>query len=421
MATNSTKPLNIKYGAKQDLPTTTLTDGTLYVATKNDNRAELHVGLNGTNYVISESLPVDNDWIETAGKGNNPVRKSLIKAEFDDHASQLESLSTELAELQQTVEDDYLKNNGDGSFNGNLTITGSLTVNSANGITATTFNGNATSATTAGTLSSVLPVSLGGTGITSNPSMLINLASTSADTVFEASPRPGVTGTLPIANGGTGATTAQTARTNLGAFATSGGTITGSTTFNSVVNVKGGNIEIFGTSAVATPYIDFHYGETTTDYTSRIIESASGELTINNAKISNGKVWGAVWNDYAEFFPRGEKTEAGDIIALDLNSDNEVYVKATKDNKAVVGVESNEYGHILGGDDCSIEENMKNYIPVGLAGRVWVKVQGNPKKGDYIGASDIPGVGEVCDDKYNAIGICVDNNLKDGKCRIKII
>lgn len=64
---------------------------------------------------------------------------------------------------------------------------------------------------------------------------------------------------------------------------------------------------------------------------------------------------------------------------------------------------------------------MKNYIPVGLAGRVWVKVQGKPKKGDYIGASDIPGVGEVCDDKYNAIGVCVDNNLKDGKCRIKII
>lgn len=61
MATNSTKPLNIKYGAKTSLPTTTLTDGTLYVATKDDNRAELHVGLDGKNYVISESLPVDND------------------------------------------------------------------------------------------------------------------------------------------------------------------------------------------------------------------------------------------------------------------------------------------------------------------------------------------------------------------------
>lgn len=132
MATNSTKPLNIKYGAKTALPTTTLADGTLYVATKSDNRAELHVGLDGVNYVISESLPVDNNWdVET--RGNNPVRKSLIKAEFDDHASQLESLSTGLADLQQIVEDDCLKNNADGSLDGNLTITGSLTVNSTNG------------------------------------------------------------------------------------------------------------------------------------------------------------------------------------------------------------------------------------------------------------------------------------------------
>lgn len=51
----------------------------------------------------------------------------------------------------------------------------------------------------------------GGTGIGSNPSMLINLASTSADTVFKASPRPGVTGTLGAANGGTGKTTLQDA------------------------------------------------------------------------------------------------------------------------------------------------------------------------------------------------------------------
>jgi hypothetical protein len=53
-----------------------------------------------------------------------------------------------------------------------------------------------------------------------------------------------------------------------------------------------------------------------------------------------------------------------------LDSDNEQYIKATKNNKAIVGVYSNEYGHILGGDNCSIEENMKNYIPIGLAGRV---------------------------------------------------
>ena len=65
--------------------------------------------------------------------------------------------------------------------------------------------------------SGTLGTARGGTGITSNPSMLINLASTSAASVFATSPRPGVTGTLPLGNGGTGGTTALTARSNLNA------------------------------------------------------------------------------------------------------------------------------------------------------------------------------------------------------------
>lgn len=49
-------------------------------------------------------------------------------------------------------------------------------------------------------LSSILPVANGGTGLTTSPSLLINLASTSAASVFQASPRPGVTGKLPSEN-----------------------------------------------------------------------------------------------------------------------------------------------------------------------------------------------------------------------------
>lgn len=66
---------------------------------------------------------------------------------------------------------------------------------------------------TSGTLST----SRGGTGITSNPSMLVNLGSTSSASVFTTSPRPGITGTLSISHGGTGATSASAARTALGA------------------------------------------------------------------------------------------------------------------------------------------------------------------------------------------------------------
>ena len=88
----------------------------------------------------------------------------------------------------------------------------------------TALNGKATSSHThaAGDITSgTLPIARGGTGLTASPSMLVNLASTTADTVLEASPRPGVTGTLPIANGGTGATTAAAALTALGAAASS--------------------------------------------------------------------------------------------------------------------------------------------------------------------------------------------------------
>lgn len=63
--------------------------------------------------------------------------------------------------------------------------------------------------------SGTLPVARGGTGVTSNPSMLVNLGSTSAASVFTTSPRPGITGTLAISHGGTGGTTVAAAHTNL--------------------------------------------------------------------------------------------------------------------------------------------------------------------------------------------------------------
>jgi hypothetical protein len=60
----------------------------------------------------------------------------------------------------------------------------------------------------------------------------------------------------------------------------SAATFNGSATFNSSVTVKGTSIEIFGSSTQQTPFIDFHYNNSTADYTSRIIESESGKLQI---------------------------------------------------------------------------------------------------------------------------------------------
>lgn len=130
------------------------------------------------------------------------------------------------------------------------------------------------------------------------------------------------------------------------------------------------------------------------------VTMSSGNLVGNPAgSISGyGKVYNAVWNDYAEFFERGCDTEPGDIIALDENSENEQYIKATKDSKCIVGVHSNTFAHLIGGEEPPsgedyYEHNIKKFIPIGLAGRVYVKVIGLAEIGDYITISEISGVG----------------------------
>ncbi|MFU2317960.1 tail fiber domain-containing protein [Rahnella sp. PCH160] len=79
----------------------------------------------------------------------------------------------------------------------------------------------------------------------------------------------GLTTALSIAQGGTGATTAAAARTALGAAATGSNTFTGTQTMPA--------IEISG---VTNPFIDFHYSNDASDYTSRIIMNDANALTV---------------------------------------------------------------------------------------------------------------------------------------------
>ena len=134
----------------------------------------------------------------------------------------------------------------------------------------------------------------------------------------------------------------------------------------------------------------------------RIIQDLSGYLKLSGGTMTGnlvgqpsntisgfGKIYNAVWNDYAEFFERGEITTVGDIIALDENSDEERYVKATNESKVIVGVHSDTFAHLIGGENPPENEgfyeyNIKKFIPVGLAGRVKVKVIGPVNKGDLI-------------------------------------
>lgn len=143
--------------------------------------------------------------------------------------------------VYRTLSNDTLSewNYGFVRLRGNSTIDGTLTATAFNGDLTGNVTGNADSATKLKTARSiqvdlgstaakafngttsvtpgvtgVLPVAHGGSGLTASPSMLINLATTAAKSVFTASPRPGVTGVLPVAHGGTGNSSVDTTPTS---------------------------------------------------------------------------------------------------------------------------------------------------------------------------------------------------------------
>ena len=72
-----------------------------------------------------------------------------------------------------------------------------------------------------------------------------------------------------------------------GDLSVSGGITTNSLLTGNNLKIEGGQFELYGTAGIPTAYIDFHYAGDTSDYTSRIIESSSGELNINGMKIAN--------------------------------------------------------------------------------------------------------------------------------------
>lgn len=145
-----------------------------------------------------------------------------------------------------------------------------------------------------------------------------------------------------------------------------------------------------------------------------------GDLYVNGDVYAE-HVYNAVYNDYAEYFPRGEETEPGDVIVLDLNSDKEKYIKSSVSNKIVVGVHTDEYAFIIGGNKVDKYSNEKYFIPVSLAGRVKVKFIGKAKKGSYVVASEIDGVARLYrkgeDEVEQIFGILVEEDNKENEIR----
>ena len=235
--------------------------------------------------------------------------------------------------------------------------------------------------------SGIFPIGRGGTGASSKDAARENLGAAPKQHNHPASDIN--SGVFPIERGGTGSSNAAGACSNIGAMPTGGGTFHGTVSF--------GN---------------------TTYY-------------INTSGVANfSKCYGAVYNDYAEWFPRGGETEPGDIIALDVTSQNERYVRADARCKMIAGVHSDEYAMLIGGEYASDtedyhEKNIGKYIPVALAGRVMTRVTGPICTGDIILPSDIPGVGRAArkDEQYSSccvVGYAVESDDRTDVRRLRI-
>lgn len=158
------------------------------------------------------------------------------------------------------------------------------------------------------------------------------------------------------------------------------------------------------------------------------INVATGNL-VAGGTFKATKVYGAVWNDYAEFFPRGEETEVGDFVALSLDSEEEVYVKASLNTSKAVGLHSETFGHLIGGEEPQNGEdfvayNLPKYIPVGLVGRCYAKIQGTIDKGDFVVISNVPGVGrrfdKDTDSPLDVIGMAVESSADEEIKLVKV-
>lgn len=149
--------------------------------------------------------------------------------------------------------------------------------------------------------------------------------------------------------------------------------------------------------------------------------------------VNSVRTYGAVWNDYAELFPRAAgddetSTEPGDLIAYDYTGSQEGYRRATEADGFVVGVHTDEFAHLIGGDIPQnnknlLEYNLPRYIPVSLAGRVWVNIKPGTvaKPGQYVVPSDMPGKGVAQNKRSeNAVGRIVALDLQNNRVRIKV-
>lgn len=152
--------------------------------------------------------------------------------------------------------------------------------------------------------------------------------------------------------------------------------------------------------------------------------------TIAAEEITGQRIYGSYWSDYAEFFPKGEETNPGDLIMLNPHSDTEEYVAHTGEQYIpVIGVHSDEFGHIIGGEDPIDKQDFLDYnldrnIPVALAGRIHVSFVGKAERNNYVVPSNVKGCAKLYDatkdNPLQIIGILVEDDDRTDKRRLRI-
>ena len=89
MATNDIK-FNIKQGELSNLPSAK-EDGTLYVETNEDRKADLYVEINATRYLISDALTADAALSATS---ENAIQNKAVDSKFTDIQAQINAQGT---------------------------------------------------------------------------------------------------------------------------------------------------------------------------------------------------------------------------------------------------------------------------------------------------------------------------------------
>lgn len=85
----------------------------------------------------------------------------------------------------------------------------------------------------------------------------------------------------------------------------------GAATIDRGLTVKNAGLELYA----AKPFIDFHFGDSSADYTSRIIELESGKLNVNGVVCDRGGIWGTnIAIDGPGTFTRGITSNAESIF-----------------------------------------------------------------------------------------------------------